>query len=803
MDARRLNLGGLFELSIRLKAPLFQRPYVWKRDSNWEPLWESIVDIATRRLDQKPDRPHFLGAIVFEQLPVPTGQIGDVRQIIDGQQRLTTLQVALAAARDLARAQSQTFFADDLALLTENHTTNPSERFKVEPTTVDVEPFAFVMSAGSPAGLREKFGAEAEAKEIGHLLADCYLFFHESISDWLRNGDGGLADGKRWEVFSVAVRSGLQLVVIDLDPGKDDAQEIFETLNYGGVPLLPADLIKNYLFRKLELEGAAAAPQHIYDKYWRRFDLDGSFWRDEVRQGRLKTPRVNIFLQNYLTLRTADDVPSTNIFGIFREQARAIPAVSSFESLADYADVFERFTKAGKGTREQQFLDRLEQLDVSTFQPLFLEIFRPQAGLSRQDFLEILQDIESFLVRRVVCNVTTKGYNRLVVDLIADLRAQGSFSAAAIREFLLKQTAESSFWPTDDDFVTAWRDERVYWFKKSKVRMILEAMDTHQQDAKAEDVKYADYREKLTIEHLLPQNWREHWPLPAGVPADEAAERRERALHTFGNLTLLNGKLNPAVSNGPWSAKIAAIWEHSKLNLNRELRKRSTWDEAGIRERADSLFRTALELWPRPADPRATQRPRASRPEAGAAGVGLRPPRPTPAERKRLDEVAFFHVLSSTAGSEAADLARRIAAAVREGGVSFRPRRGLAVIRVRLEDRHRRIVVCHISTDSAIRFGWTKGQLEDLDLPSQLLKDFYGRVASAFALRVKSNGAPTGLTLGRIAEDPVAFISAVIEFSNSVKTAAGQRAVAAADEAVDGAEEDEDEIDIEEEEQQD
>ena len=147
MEARRLNLGGLFELSIRLKAPLFQRPYVWKSERNWEPLWESIADVATRRLAEKVDRPHFLGAIVLEQLLVPAGQIGDVRQIIDGQQRLTTLQIALAAARDLARTHDETFFAEDLGLLTTNHTINPPERFKVEPTTADVEPFEASLAA--------------------------------------------------------------------------------------------------------------------------------------------------------------------------------------------------------------------------------------------------------------------------------------------------------------------------------------------------------------------------------------------------------------------------------------------------------------------------------------------------------------------------------------------------------------------------------------------------------------------------------------------------------------------------------
>src|SRR5258708_2303791 len=83
----KLTIERIFDHTERLEAPLFQRPYVWTEDENWVPLWESIRSVAERRLAKQPRRPHFLGAIVLDQLTPPMGKL-HARQIIDGQQRL-------------------------------------------------------------------------------------------------------------------------------------------------------------------------------------------------------------------------------------------------------------------------------------------------------------------------------------------------------------------------------------------------------------------------------------------------------------------------------------------------------------------------------------------------------------------------------------------------------------------------------------------------------------------------------------------------------------------------------------------
>ena len=184
MDARKLTLGVLFETFTRYSAPLYQRPYVWEEEENWVPLWEGVQGVVEKRLGGTNGRPHFLGAIVLDQLKTPTGDVTE-RQMIDGQQRLTTLQLPLAAARDICQEHDLTFYQDSFGWLTVNHvpsTKNVEDPFKVWPTNVDREHFRKAMTAHSPEAILESYGLKPGAHEVGHLVPDCYLFFHDLLA---------------------------------------------------------------------------------------------------------------------------------------------------------------------------------------------------------------------------------------------------------------------------------------------------------------------------------------------------------------------------------------------------------------------------------------------------------------------------------------------------------------------------------------------------------------------------------------------------------------------------------------------
>ena len=199
----------------------------------------------------------------------------------------------------------------------------------------------------------------------------------------------------------------------------------------------------------------------------------------------------------------------------------------------------------------------------------------------------------------MICRLTPKNYNRLAVDLIKSLTNGEGSPRDRLQKVLLASEADTLRWPTDAEFGECLQTDPLYRvLTRKRLRLFMRALEQHLRTGKTEDMALP---RKLTVEHLLPRRWRQHWPLPENAPAD-AADRRDQLLHTLGNLTLLTKKLNTSVSNGPWDKKIAAIPVHSVLRLNNELavNHAAAWDEAAIVARGKSLAALAAKIWPRP-----------------------------------------------------------------------------------------------------------------------------------------------------------------------------------------------------------
>ncbi|MCK4546367.1 MAG: DUF262 domain-containing protein [Candidatus Eisenbacteria sp.] len=595
MHAEDRTLGVVFETTVRFLVPLFQRPYVWKQNDNWEPLWESIRTAADRRLTGSTVRPHFLGAIVLEQLKTETGEV-DARQVIDGQQRLTTLQLMIAAIRDICAVKGSADYQEAFKRLSENYVPskkNLESTFKVWPTNVDREHFGQAMTARSLDALAGQYGVKANARDYGHLIPNCYKYFHDQVLEWL-DGVEGDALNDRLDLLFNAIRQDLVLVVVDLG-SDDDPQLIFETLNALGTPLQPADLVKNFLFHWAQRQGADTPV--LYEQMWRPFDDNVSYWREEIRQGRLKWHRIDLFLAHYLTLLRKDVVSMTHLFGEFREyftDGNETAAEEHIRQLRSYADVYHGFDQYPEGSREALFFQRLEALDTNMAIPVLLEVLRkPDSEEDKNLFLDYL---ESYLVRRAVCCLTYKNYNRIFVDMIKHL-ASTRLSSSELLTFLLARKGDSAEWPTDDQFRKAFCEYEIYkWMKQARTRMVLEAIERAMRDGKSEKIAI---REKLTIEHIMPQEWRLNWPMPDDATPEDEAKRNE-TLHRFGNLTLVTGKLNPSLSNAAWAEKKAAIMEHSALAMNRKFQDATRWNETTIADRGEKMFDLALKIWPRP-----------------------------------------------------------------------------------------------------------------------------------------------------------------------------------------------------------
>lgn len=464
MDAGAATVLEIFEKKHRLEVPLFQRQYVWNEEHQWAPLWEDIVRKFSDYIEGRKDGPvHFLGAMVLDQKQTPTTHV-EKRQVIDGQQRLTTLQIFLAAMRDFAREQRCEEVAQEFDSLTRNsgRMADPvTECYKVWPTQRDREQFCDVMDAGSKAKLEEKHPLIKKPRkrkaEPRPTMVEAYLFFHGEISDFFLGTSeeplppGGRPLEERLDEALHALRAAFKVVVIDLGEG-DDAQVIFETLNARGEPLLPADLLRNYIFLRAARHGES--PEQLYETYWKPFD--DALWRKEVRQGRLIRPRSDLFLQHYLSSRRFDEIPISHLFVEYKDwlaKAKPFPNVAAeLLALANARENFRSVVVSGESTPLGAFGRFLEIFDVGTVWPLLLVILESRPGT--EELAAMLCTLESYILRRAVCQLPTKAYNRMFLGVAAHVKKEG-VSDSVLKARLSSQTGDTGIWPTDAAFSTA------------------------------------------------------------------------------------------------------------------------------------------------------------------------------------------------------------------------------------------------------------------------------------------------------------------------------------------------------------
>jgi len=602
MQVGTLNIQRLFGREVHYVVPLYQRPYVWSEAEQWRPFWDDLYPLAEQVADAKATRAHFMGASVQEPIAVPAGAT-ETRLVIDGQQRLTTVQLLLkafhdvVAARGIARhagAINKLLFNDDPLIV------DLQMRLKLRPTLADQSDYQLVMDANSPADLLQKLATPRARYPLrNHNIANAYAFFFGEIESWLGIEGDQIED--RVAGLYGAIRDHLRLVVIDLDE-KDDAQAIFETLNARGAPLLSADLVKNALLSEL----SPADAEDAYRRYWQSFDNDGAFWRELVGRGHTQRARIETFLQHALTLLTGQPVSAGHLYNAYRDYAALETSGSVIDRLTrlrKLGDIFKRLNGAQDDARLADFFYRYQVLDVVTAWPFILTLY-DQFEDRHELIRTIMIDLDSYLVRRMVCRLNTRGYGTTFASLTGVANDSGDDILKAVRSALLKGEAETDRWPDDAEFREAWTTFPLYQnLSRPRVRFLLEAMEQHARGSFSEE---ATPPRNLTIEHVMPQGWRENWAIMPGGSADE----RNRIVHTLGNLTLLTRRFNTYQSNRPWidgaapaNGKRQNLSAHSVLALNRPLCEKPQWTEAEIAERAAEMFKVAQQIWPRPACP--------------------------------------------------------------------------------------------------------------------------------------------------------------------------------------------------------
>lgn len=622
MEANARSPLELFDGKVCYLIPAFQRPYVWNEEDQWQPLWADVERVTHARLEAGTDAKavaavanHFLGAIVLKQSD--STESPSRPSVIDGQQRITTLQILLDAAQEVIESRGLTDEAESIQELVMNGAArfkNTSHRFKLTPSRADRTAFEQVMDNGLQLAEGNRDTSVALAHE----------FFRRTIEEWATTSEDELGPSAdelidaRLRALASVLQHHLLLVVIDL-AADDDDQMIFETLNDRGTPLLAADLIKNYVFQRLDDIGVDVDAWD--DLYWE--DFDDPWWREQVRQGRLYRARIDLFLQYWLTMRAMDEIPADAVFRRFRNYVEERGRLgdeehskSFLEQLSRDAGAFRDLAQLDPKSAAGSFYWRVvEALELGAFIPLLLWLISDHHPAAPAQTSHALGALESWAVRRTLLRRTMKDVNKNVVTLLKELDVHPSDQVGdRTIAYLAAQTAESRTWPTDEELLDELPGVRAYGsIKQQRLRAILGAVELTMRDARNEDVSLPT---KLDVEHIMPQGWQAHWPI---LDDEVDPTDRDRLINTIGNLTLVTQKLNRGeLSNRPWTdveaepiaphgkfagqGKRTLLKLHSLLLLNKDVVEAhpDAWTDDDIRKRSDQLAKAIVQTWARP-----------------------------------------------------------------------------------------------------------------------------------------------------------------------------------------------------------
>lgn len=622
MKSEPLSIQQIYQERRQYRVPFYQRAYVWNRDEQWEGLWDDIRDKAEVRLQGGKAVPHFMGAVVLEPQK-KLGLLGVERfHIIDGQQRLTTLQYVLIALRHVLRELNQPALLPlvEGCLINANPETMEDqevEYFKLWPTFRDRRQFVSAMTATTVDQLLERFPESftksGGLKKIGidHPPAlEAIIFFREAMIEWAKD-TVEFDSANRLMALASAVLIDLSIVCISLSED-DDAQVIFETLNGRGAELHATDLIRNFIFMRADNDA-----EELYANFWSQFET--TEWSEKQSRGRLSRPRLEWFVQSAVQAKTGEEIDIGKLYVGYRRcmdgQASLYGAAAQLFFLNRYADHYKNLVK-GTGTSPiAAFGRRIAVWDASTTHSLSLKV--AASGLDADGQREIFDCIESYFVRRAVCGLSRKNYNKVFAQQLKKLMDTEPDSKLFC-ELLAEASGDGSRWPRDEEFRQSWLNASIYpgRLDAAKLRAMFHRLETAMRSEKTEE-SVPLLLDSLDIDHIMPQSWYAYWPLADGtsVSADEALSagplsfateldarmesinNRENHVPRMGNLTMVHYGVNRALQNHAFEAKRQAFFDHSHLQLDRALTKPDKWDEISIEKRAETLFGFARKIW--------------------------------------------------------------------------------------------------------------------------------------------------------------------------------------------------------------
>lgn len=582
MKATEANLLKFLRKSPQFVIPIYQRNYSWT-ETQCRQLWEDLM----RAGRDNTVNAHFIGAIVYVERGLGNVVQQEALLVIDGQQRLTTSTLLIAALAEHfeSRGVGELLEVFSTKKLRNYYLLNPDEEgerhFKLLLSELDKETLLAILQ-------NNPMPAESSTR-----IKENYQLFRQLISlhqDELETICHGLAK--------------LVIVDVSLDRAQDNPQLIFESMNSTGLELSQADLIRNYILMGLEPK----LQTELYKNYWR--PMEKGFGQAAY------TTYFDAFMRHYLTAKTGEIPNVRDVYITFKNYVRNQKGDirDLVTDIHAYASYYCAMALGGEHepSLKHAFHD-LRELKVDVAYPFLLDAYHDYRlqRLTTDELTQIVRWVESYVFRRTICNIPTNSLNKTFAAMSRNLK-KDRYLESVKAAFLLLPTYRR--FPTDEEFQREIKLRNLYQFRSRSYW--LRRLENH---GRKERVVIEDY----TIEHILPQNedLSKEWQSDLGP---DWLRIQQTYLHTLGNLTLtgynseysdrsFRFKQNQATDRNGDIAGFAAsplklnTWSFELGDINDQsdfVEKKSyslanvpKWNEETIIARSNRLSAEAAKVW--------------------------------------------------------------------------------------------------------------------------------------------------------------------------------------------------------------
>lgn len=596
-NGHRKTVGQWLLKPYEWRIPVYQRHYAWSPLEEFGPtqlFWEIVEEQADKRLSKKKVDPHYFGAILVKNKTVDL-ESTQKYDVVDGQQRLTTINVAIFSIIGIA---SQLGYREEvqgsLAKYIFNDPSQDSQKQpKLVPTNFDRTQFGNLRSGAFDVS--QVYKDDSEQAKKSKVVEACH-FFSESFKTFVdKNPTNEMA---AINALIDTIVDGFELVLIALNK-TDEAQKVFESLNNTARPLTTFDLIRNDIFYRADKALPGSDERLFNSPEWQQFE--NVFW--EETPGRSdKTTHVEAYISRMLMTKRKQ-VLLLNRNAIFKEyksfakdeSKKGLGVSDEIKTISEYVNIYKYLV--GTSTQNPLMPDfkfgyfMFKICKSMDFYPAIFTISNCDTSAAEKQRMIYL--LESYVIRRTICKLPSADYNKQAPRICEALGNEPNYEK--LHAFLNgSHASETREFPSDQRVLSACLNSNFYTKNKLK-KYIFDSIVDH-----TTDEKYDEKRDTrgLTIDHIMPQKWRDkdEWIKMRNGFEDEDIEIK---IHTIGNLTPMSMGLNSAKSNHGWDGPKGAKAHLAKcdLKMTRMLADKDKWDIDDINERNKDLAGMLCKIW--------------------------------------------------------------------------------------------------------------------------------------------------------------------------------------------------------------